>query len=85
MSLKSYGWNILIGVDQLLNAVLAGDPDETISGRIGKVKLHHGGRIPWRRPVLKITDWLLERIDKNHTIKSIEDDEGKDEIWNWRK
>lgn len=85
MSLKQYGWNILIAIDQTVNAILAGDPDETISSRIGKVKLSHGGRIPWQRPILKIADWLLDRIDDNHTVNSIDDTEGEDEIWNWKK
>ena len=29
----SWGYNVAIGVDQLLNAVLAGSPDETFSAR----------------------------------------------------
>lgn len=47
-----------------------GNPDETISGVLGKNK---------ERGTLtrtgKILDWILEKLDKNHTIKSIEKDE----------
>lgn len=34
--MKKYLYNILIGIDQLANAILGGDPDETISSRLGK-------------------------------------------------
>lgn len=34
--MKKYLYNILIGIDQLVNALLGGDPDETISSRLGK-------------------------------------------------
>jgi len=84
-ALKKYGWNLLLSVDQLVNAVLAGDPDETISSRIGKVKQSHGGSIPWRRPVLKIVDHFLDIVETGHTVNSIETDEGSAEVWNWRR
>ena len=32
-----YALNILVALDQLINAVLLGDPKETISGRVGRV------------------------------------------------
>ena len=81
--LKRYLWNILIALDQVGNALLAGDPDETISSRIGKVKRGHGGRIPWKRPLLKLADWALDQVDKDHTLESIDDTEGKDQVWDW--
>lgn len=34
--LKKYLYNILISLDQLGNTILGGDPDETISSRLGK-------------------------------------------------
>jgi len=80
---KSIGkWfvNVLIGIDQFGNAVLGGDPDETISSRLGKMKKRHGGRIPWYRPLSKVTDWGLEQIDPGHSIDAIEEDEGKDAL-----
>ena len=72
--------NVLLSLDQLGNAVLGGDPDETISSRIGKLKRRHQGRIPWRRPLSKLADWLCERVDKNHTLEAIEEDEGSNAI-----
>jgi hypothetical protein len=64
---KRYCWNVLIAVDQLANALIAGDPDETISSRAAK-RQH---RRVWR--------WLgrvLEWIDPDHLAKSLEKDEG---------
>jgi len=75
-----YFLNVLVGLDQMGNALLGGDPDETISSRLGKLKQKHGGRIPWHRPVSKVVDWGLDRIDPNHSVDAIETDEGDDAI-----
>lgn len=75
-----YVYNVLIGVDQFWNAVFGGDPDETISSRLGKTKERHGGKIPWHHPIRRAIDSGLEAIDKNHSIDAIETDEGKDAI-----
>lgn len=77
--LKKWILNILIGFDQLGNAFLGGDPDETISSRLGKIKRKHKG-IPWYRPLSKMVDWGLDRIDSNHSIDAIEHDEGKNAV-----
>ena len=75
-----YLLNVLIGLDQMGNALLGGDPDETISSRLGKMKVKYGGSIPWRRPLSRVVDWGLDRIDPNHSIDAIEHDEGKDAV-----
>lgn len=72
---KKYFWNILISIDQFANTVFLGDPDETISSRMGK-KIKEGtrGRIPlWLCKALHI-------VDKNHCTNSIEEEEGKDNV-----
>ena len=39
MNLASrYLWNVLLSLDQLGNSLLGGDPDETISSRVGRIK-----------------------------------------------
>lgn len=63
-----YFWNILIAVDQLANALLGGDPDETISSRSGK-RQHEQA---WAKYLCKFLNW----IDTDHCQKSIEEDEG---------
>lgn len=69
--------NILISIDQLLNSLAGGDPDETISSRIGKLKQNEK-EMPI---VINALDWILENIDKNHCIEAIEIDEGSESIF----
>ena len=69
--------NVLVSVDQLANTILGGDPDETMSSRIGKLKLKCGGTIPWYHPLVGFIDWGLDKIDPRHSIDAIENDEGK--------
>ncbi len=76
--LKSYFWNILIAIDQLANTLLFGDPDETISSRLGKFL-----DLPtntWRFKIANVICRGLHALDKNHCKKSIELDEGRDNI-----
>lgn len=68
---KRYFWNLLIALDQLANAILFGDPDETISSRTAKNQDHWF----WVR-----LGRVLERFDKNHMQKTIEHDEGENQI-----
>ena len=74
--LGRYCLNVLISLDQLLNSLFAGDPDETCSSRIGRIKTKWGGKIPLFRPLTRIADKVLDKIDPNHSIDAIEDDEG---------
>jgi hypothetical protein len=78
--LGKYLLNLLISIDQLGNTLCGGDPDETISSRLGKIKSAHNGSIPWYRPLSKIVSWGLDVIDKNHCIDAIEHDEGNDSL-----
>lgn len=68
--LKKYCWNLLISIDQLVNTIFGGDPDETISSRLGKDRK--------KNCVTKFLSWFLDRFEGSHVEKSIEDDEGKD-------
>lgn len=77
---RKWALNILLSIDQLGNSILGGDPDETISSRLGRIKTLHGGRIPWSRPFSKVADWVLDKIDPNHSIDAIEK-EGRDGIF----
>lgn len=65
--IRRYIVNLLIAVDQLANAILFGDPDETISSRASK-RLH-----VWYWAAIGN---LLEWIDPGHLERSREDDEG---------
>lgn len=64
--MKPYFWNIFVALDQLLNTVFGGDPDETISSRSAKSE-HWFGKGLCR---------ALHVFDKGHCQKYIEVDEG---------
>lgn len=76
--LNRYGWNLLITIDQFLNTILGGDPDETMSSRFGKWMLSpHTG---WRKSLAYFICNILNLFEECHCIKSIEKDEGKNSI-----
>lgn len=66
---RKYSLNVLISVDQLFNALAAGDPDETISSRAGKAA-RQGKR--WGCLLCR----FLSLFEKDHCNLSIEPDEG---------
>jgi hypothetical protein len=70
--MKKYIYNILVAIDQFLNALFCGDPDETISSRAGK-------RHPW---LARWIDWFFLKVFKqpNHSAASVVDDEGNDSV-----
>lgn len=82
-SINRYYKDIAISLDQLGNVVMAGlmnivlikgeehlfgNPDETISSVIGKNKVDNTLTLSG-----KILDWILNKIDTNHSIDAIED------------
>lgn len=60
--------NILIAVDQLLNALLGGSPDETLSSRAHRAR--EAGKPGWRH-VARLIDTLLW-FDREHCRTSYE-------------
>jgi len=72
MSFGKYFKNILISIDQFINTIFRGDPDETISSRWGKDKK--------KTVIAKVGCAVLDLIENKHCEKSIEIDEGKDEV-----
>lgn len=72
VKLQRYGWNLLIAIDQLANTILGGDPDETISSRTAKrVKDQR-----WAYYLCRALHWF----DKDHCVKSVEEDEGSRDV-----
>jgi hypothetical protein len=60
-----YVWNLLIALDQFVNTVLLGDPDETVSSRAAKAAAK-GKR--WGCVLCR----LLDYVQKDHCITSLE-------------
>jgi hypothetical protein len=67
--LSRWFWNVLIALDQLVNAFALGDPDETVSSRAAKA-MQEGKR--WGCVLCR----LLDFIQTNHCLRSLEPDEG---------
>lgn len=65
--IKRYARNLFISVDQLVNTILGGDPDETLSSRAAK----HANNRGW-----SLLARFLEWIDPGHLAETREDDEG---------
>ena len=68
--IKQYFWNILLGLDQLVNVILGGMPDETISSRCHRKA--KAGQWFWKsasKVVDKIFFW-----DKRHCQSSFENE-----------
>ena len=65
--MKLYLRNVLVGVDQLFNAIFGGDPDETISSRVYRYRDMN----IIARCVCRLLDW----IQPNHCKSSLEPDD----------
>lgn len=74
MAFKTYFWNVMLGIDQLANAIIGGDPDETLSSRMGK-NIRDG-----KCRLCKIVCYFLNKIDPNHCRDAIESDEGSRQV-----
>lgn len=74
--IRRYLWNNLIALDQAVNTLLGGDPDMTLSGRMGRDIKNKRCRL-----CLAVC-WLLNKIDSNHCQKQevTESDEGRDAV-----
>ena len=76
--IRRYVWNILTALDQGANALLGGDPDETISSRTAKAA-EKGVRVAkW---ACVVYGWF----DPDHCAKHVERDEGEKAIFLRRK
>ena len=71
--LKYWSLNVLISLDQLLNTIFLGAPDETISSRAGKARARGSW---WGCYLCLFLDW----IDPRHCETSREDDEGSNGV-----
>lgn len=83
-ALRLYLYNLLVALDQFGNALTGGDPDETISGRIGKWQRGDYGP-HWQRAgnaIASVIDGgaFLLVGQRNHCLASIASDEGKDDL-----
>ena len=87
--LKQYGRDLALAADQNMNVVWLGQPDETISSRIGRAV--KSGKPKWFIKYLLypfVDLCALAFGDKNHCLNSIEEEEIDDsdkDLWKWSK
>ena len=78
----SYLSNFFVSIDQLGNVLAGGNPDNTISSRIGFYNQHNtnGEKVPWQwRLFEKIIDFSFWPIDgENHCHEAFHNDAGED-------
>jgi hypothetical protein len=84
---RRYILNVLVALDQLASALIGGDPDETISSRLGKAVRGDYGRfqqILWIVPAAAVDLVFLPFDGPDHCRRVIEEDEGIHAI-DWEK
>jgi hypothetical protein len=67
--MKRWLLNVLVALSQLANAIALGDPDETLSSRVGK-------RHAWAARIIDRVFWF----DPRHCARVSETDEGADAL-----
>ena len=72
--MKKYFKNLLIALDQLLNTIFNGAPDETVSSRWGRAERRGDSKIA------HLGCAVLDKLDQGHCEDSIEYDEKGDPI-----
>lgn len=74
-----WAFNFWVSVDQLVNSLTLGDPDETISSRVGKWSVAEDPGMV-RRATSGTLCFFLDLVDEDHCANSIEHDEGKNAV-----
>jgi hypothetical protein len=84
--LKTYVYNVLLSLDQLANALLGGDCDQSLSGRMGyALRNNPKWYAKW---FAYLNDKFYEVFlgIKNHSVDAVEPEEqNKYETWAWYK
>jgi hypothetical protein len=85
--LKQFAYNVGLSLDQLVNVLLLGDPDSSLSSRLGRA--YASGRPKWFvTPLMRANDaaWKFLTGEENHSVNAIEPEEtGDKELWSWIK
>lgn len=71
---KGYIMELLLSLDQLGNVFIGGHHDETISSTLGKLLVENKIK---GKPIAKALSVILDALDENHCLNSVEWDEGE--------
>jgi hypothetical protein len=85
--IEQYTFNIALALDQYINTLLLGDPDDSLSGRCGRAEAT--GKPKWFVKIARPTiDFIFLKLFKqvDHCKSSIELEENLGyELWLWSK
>lgn len=85
--MMKYLYNLGLSLDQLLNAILLGDPDESVSGRCGRAMKSGKPKfwVPGLTAFIDAMAFIVAR-EMNHCSNAIEPEEmHQRELWSWIK
>ena len=75
--MRLYFFNLLIGIDQFVNVVLGGAPDQTLSSRCWKHRDNWAGAL-----AVRFVDFLFSWHERNHCQSSYDSGDRQDkEVW----
>lgn len=83
----TYMFRLLLSIDQFINVIFAGFPDESLSGRLGRA--FETGKPKWFALIGKrFVDWLFLALfgERNHCVNAMEPEdrfENRPEFWKW--
>jgi len=83
--LKQYAYNLALSLDQFLNTILLGDPDESISGRCGRAILSNKPKF-WVPMLARVIDlfFYVTFNERDHVLNAVEPEETHEkELWSW--
>lgn len=81
--MKQYFINLLLSWSRFFNAIILGDPNESLSQRVGRAYLVCPN---WFITAIK---WVIDHIfwiifdENNHVLDSLEGETNGREIWRW--
>lgn len=76
--MRLYIYNLLIGIDQLANAVLGGAPDRTLSYRCWQHRQHWAGAM-----AVRFVDGIFRLLGEHNHCQSVYEsgDNQTDDVW----
>lgn len=80
-----YLFNIAVSLDQLLNTILGGDPDETLSRRTARARKTRPSNIALAIFTYGVNIMFLLLGETDHIKKSLQKKTGAKEVWDWTK
>ena len=87
--MMQYLFNQFLALDQLINTILLGHPDETLSSRLGRtIDKERYFWVKWLRIFVDFIFWPIEEYHCHNSIMPLEQQNFRSinyEVWSWIK